>query len=190
MIFSHHFTHFMPKLFFQKWLPSSEKIADLKLMKIFGTRTLNPLLWYVNRHSIAKAIGLGAFWGILPVPFHSLFIILTVLYFEVNLPLGLCMAWLTNPLTIVPILYLGFWFGAKIFHVNMINKDMLLGVLHQILNWLQNFGHGHIDLHLAKILVTGLVIEAILFALLFYIATHLIWRWMVIRKWKSRHSAR
>lgn len=145
----------MPKQFFHKWLPSSEKVARLKFMKIFGERTLNPLLWYVNRRSIAKAMFIGTFWGILPVPFHSLFIILTVLLFEVNLPIGLCMAWLTNPFTVVPILYLGFWFGSKIYHVNMINKDMLLGVLHQILNWIKNFGHGHIDFSLAKILVSG-----------------------------------
>ncbi|MDR7017118.1 DUF2062 domain-containing protein [Acinetobacter sp. 3657] len=178
----------MPKLFFQKWLPSSEKIAKLKLMKVFGPRTLNPLLWYVNRHTIAKAIFIGTFWGILPVPFHSLFIILSILYFEVNLPIGLCLAWLTNPLTVVPILYVGFWFGAQIYQVEMINKEMLLGVLHQMINWLTNFGHGHIDLNLAKILMSGLVVEALLCALLFYVATHLIWRWVVIKNWKSRHK--
>ncbi|ENX17681.1 hypothetical protein F895_00825 [Acinetobacter sp. CIP 64.2] len=178
----------MPKQFFHKWLPSAEKVASLKLMKIFGERTLNPLLWYVNRRSIAKAILIGTFWGILPVPFHSVFIILTVLFFEVNLPIGLCMAWLTNPFTVVPILYLGFWFGTKIYHVNMINKDMLLGVLHQILNWIKNFGHGHIDFSLAKILVSGLIIEAILFAILFYLATLLLWRWIVIRSWRNRRK--
>lgn len=96
------------------------------------------------------------------------------------------MAWLTNPFTVVPILYLGFWFGSKIYHVHMINKDMLLGVLHQIINWLKNFGHGHIDFSLAKILVSGLVIEAILFAIIFYFATHLLWRWVVIKNWKAR----
>lgn len=180
----------MPKQFFHKWLPSSEKVARLKFMKIFGERTLNPLLWYVNRRSIAKAMFIGTFWGILPVPFHSVFIILTVLWFEVNLPIGLCMAWLTNPFTVVPILYLGFWFGSKIYHVNMINKDMLLGVLHQILSWIKNFGHGHIDFSLAKILVSGLMIEAILFAVLFYAVTHLLWRWSVIRSWKNREKER
>ena len=178
----------MPKQFFHKWLPSSEKVANLNFMRIFGPRTLNPLLWYVNRRSIAKAMFIGTFWGILPVPFHSVFIILTILWLEVNLPIGLCMAWLTNPFTVVPILYLGFWFGTKIYHVNMINKDMLLGVLHQIMNWLTNFGHGHIDFSLAKILVSGLVIEAILFAVLFYFTTHLLWRWSVIYSWNKRKN--
>lgn len=57
-------------------------------MRIFGQHTLNPLLWYVNRRSIAKAMFIGTFWGILPVPFHSLFIILTILWLEVNLPIS------------------------------------------------------------------------------------------------------
>ena len=177
----------MPKQFFRKWLPSAEKVTRLKLIKIFGQRTLrNPLLWHVNRHSIAKAIFIGTFWGLLPIPFHSVFIILTILIFEANLPIALCMAWLTNPFTLVPILYLAFWFGSKIYHVNMINKDMLLGVLHQITHWLKNFGHGHIDFSLAKILISGLVIEATLFAILFFCVTHLIWRCSVIYSWKKR----
>lgn len=176
----------MPKQFFRKWLPSAEKVAGLRFMKVFGERTLNPLLWYVNRRSISKAICIGTFWGILPVPFHSVFIILTILWFEVNLPIGLCMAWLTNPFTLVPILYLGFWFGSKIYHVNMINKDMLLGVLHQIIRWIKNLGHGHIDFSLAEILVSGLLIEATLFAFLFYILTRLLWRWRVVYLWQKR----
>jgi hypothetical protein len=81
---------------------------------------------------------------------------------------------------------LGFWLGSKIFQVNMIDKDMILGVLHQILNWVKNFGHGHIDLHLAKILVTGLVLEALLTAFILYICTRIIWRWSVLRKWNQR----
>ena len=71
----------MPKQFFQRWLPSAEKVANLKFMRIFGRHTLNPLLWYVNRRSIAKAVFIGTFWGILPVPFHSLFIIVTIVWF-------------------------------------------------------------------------------------------------------------
>ena len=160
-------------------IPCPEKL-------IFGQRTLNPVLWYVNRKSISHAVFIGTFWGILPVPFHSIFIVFTVLLIEVNLPLSLTLAWLSNPLTVVPILYLGFWLGSKIFQVNMIDKDMILGVLHQILNWIKNFGHGHIDMHLAKILVTGLVLEALLAALLFYVSTRIIWRWTVLRKWNKR----
>lgn len=98
---------------------------------------------------------------------------MAVLLFEVNLPISLMLAWLSNPLTLVPILYIGFWFGAHIFHVHMINKEMLLGVLHQISRWITHFGHGHIDFSLAKILMTGLVVEAFVFAVILYLSTEI-----------------
>lgn len=176
----------MAKHFFQSWLPSPEKVSQLKFIKVFGQRAFNPVLWYVNRRSISLAVLIGTFWGILPVPFHSVFIVLTVLLIEANLPLSLTLAWLSNPLTVVPILYLGFWLGSRIFQVNMIDQDMLLGVFHQILHWAEHFGQGHIDFHLAKILLAGLMLEALLGAILLYLLTRILWRWSVIRKWNKR----
>ncbi|KQW98435.1 MULTISPECIES: DUF2062 domain-containing protein [unclassified Acinetobacter] len=176
----------MAKHFFQSWLPSPERVNNLKFMKIFGDKALSPQLWYVNRKSISKAMFIGTFWGILPIPFHTLLIIFSVLFFEANLPIGLILAWIMNPLTIVPILIFAFWIGSKIYHVHMINKEMLLGVFHQIIHWIKNFGHGHIDFSLAKILATGLFIEAFVFASLLFIATRIYWRWSVIKKWNSR----
>ncbi|AWL28245.1 DUF2062 domain-containing protein [Acinetobacter defluvii] len=178
----------MAKQFFQAWLPSPEKVNNMKIMKIFGQRTLSSQLWYVNRKSISKAIFIGTFWGILPIPLHSLLIILTVLVFEANLPVALLMAWIMNPFTIVPILFFAFWIGSKVYHVHMINTDMLLGVFHQIVHWIENFGQGHIDFILAKILATGLVCEALFFAFLFFIGMRLYWRWSTIKKWRKRHS--
>lgn len=178
----------MAKQFFQAWLPSPEKVNSMKIIKIFGQRTLSPQLWYVNRKSISKAIFIGTFWGILPIPLHSLLIILTVLVFEANLPVALLMAWIMNPFTIVPILFFAFWIGSKIYHVHMINSDMLLGVFHQIVHWIENFGQGHIDFILAKILATGLICEALFFAFLFFIGMRLYWRWSTIKKWRKRHS--
>ncbi|NUF35801.1 DUF2062 domain-containing protein, partial [Acinetobacter oleivorans] len=53
--------------------------------------------------------------------------------------------------------------------------------------WITHFGHGHIDFSLAKILMTGLVVEAFVFAVILYLSTEIFWRWMVIKNWKSRH---
>ena len=138
--------------------------------------------------SISKAVFIGTFWGILPIPLHSALIIITVLLFEANLPISLLLAWIMNPFTIVPILIFAFWIGTQIYGVHMINKDMLLGVFHQIVHWIQNFGHGHIDFSLAKILATGLLIEALLFAVVLFTLTRIYWRWTVIKKWRNRHQ--
>lgn len=178
----------MLKQFFQTWLPSPQKVANMKFMRIFGRSTLNPVLWYVNRKSITRAVFIGTFFGFLPIPFHSILIVAAVLLLEVNLPLALALAWLSNPLTLVPILYVGFWIGAKIFKVQMIDKDMMLGVLHQISNWIKSFGHAHVDLSLAKILISGLIIEALFFAVLFYAMTEISWRLSVYYQWNKHKS--
>lgn len=63
---------------------------------------------------------------------------------------------------------------------------MLLGVLHQISRWITHLGHGHIDFSLAKILMSGLIVEALVFAIILYLVTEVFWRWMVIRNWRNR----
>ena len=146
--------------------------GDLAQNLIYQTIGMYLLLFYTN------------VFGIDPATVAVMF--LTVLFFEVNLPISLCLAWLTNPFTLVPILYLGFWLGAKVFQVNMIDQDMMLGVLHQISHWISHFGHGHIDFSLAKILLSGLVLEAFIFALILFVMTRLFWQWSIIQHYKRR----
>ena len=124
----------------------------------------------------------------MPIPFHSIFIVAAILFFEVNLPVGLALAWLSNPFTLVPILYIGFWIGTQIFHVHMINKEMMLGVLHQVCHWIKSLGHSHVDLSLAKILMSGLIIEAFVVALVLYLLTEFFWRLSIYRHWKKRKT--
>lgn len=169
-------------------LPSPQKISNMKFMRLFGKRASNPLLWYINRRSVSRAVLIGTFFGILPIPFHSILIAIVIITCEASLPIGLMMAWINNPLTIIPIMYVGFWLGSKVYGVSMINKDMILGVLHQIEHWIRNFGHGHVDLSLAKILVTGLVIEAVVCSVLFYILTQWVWRLSIVKQWEAKKA--
>ena len=46
----------MAKHFFQSWLPSPEKVNNMKIMKIFGNKISSPQLWYVNRKSIERHV--------------------------------------------------------------------------------------------------------------------------------------
>ncbi|SPL72304.1 DUF2062 domain-containing protein [Acinetobacter stercoris] len=176
----------MTKRFYHRWLPSPDSVKNSKILKIFGDSALNPVLWYVNKKSISRAMLIGTFWGILPIPFHSVLIMLCVILFDANLPISLMLAWIMNPFTIIPILYFAFWIGTKIYNVHMINNEMILGILHQVVRWIKNLGHGYVDLSLAKILLTGLIIEAAIFAILAYFITRLVWQYHVYQKWQKR----
>lgn len=179
----------MPKKFLQGWLPSSQKIMQMRIMRYLGQYTRNPRIWYINRRSISRAVLIGTFWGLMPIPFHTVLIIMTVLVFNANLPIGLLLSWLTNPLTVVPIIYGGFWIGSKIYHVHMIGKAGLMHLLHQLEHWIVTFGHAKVDLSLAKILMSGLVIECTIAALVAYMLTLLAWRLSVIKQWKARRQS-
>lgn len=179
----------MAKQFFQSWLPSAERIAQSKVLSIFGRHLMHPQIWYINRRSITKAMFLGTFFGMIPIPFHTVMIVLLVLLMRVNLPLSLAMSWLTNPLTLIPILYAGFWTGAQIFQVQMIDRNMLIGVMHQISDSVSHLSAGQLDLSLAKILMVGLVTVAFVTAIVLSTLTALFWRYSVQRAWRKRRQA-
>lgn len=155
-------------------------------MALFGRQLTQPKIWYINRKSITKAMFIGTFFGLMPIPLHTFLIIFAVLLFRVNLPLSLAMSWISNPLTIVPIIYLSFWTGAQIFQVKMIDQTMLMGVLHQVAHYITHFGQGHIDFSLAKILMVGMITVAFIGALILSILTHLFWRYSVKKAWRKR----
>lgn len=178
----------MFKPFLQTWLPRPEHVKALKIMRIFGDRASNPKLWYINRRSIAIAIFIGSFWGILPIPLHSLLILLSVLLLQVNLPIALLLAWLMNPVTFVPIIWTGFWIGSKIFQAPMLNIERLKALLVQLQDWILHWGHGPLDLSIAKILATGLLIEATCIALLLSGLSYLLWHWQLVRAWQRRYG--
>lgn len=178
----------MPKKFLQSWLPSPQKISQSRMMKLLGHSASNPTIWYINRRSVSRAVLIGVFWGLMPIPFHSLMIVVLIVLFKGNLPIGLLLSWLTNPLTIVPIIYGGFWIGTRLYHVQMIDQKMLKGVFHQIEHWVTSLGQTHIDLSLAKILLSGLLVGCTVLSLLAYVLTLLVWRLSVIRRWRKRHK--
>ena len=180
----------MAKHFFERWLPSVERVKQSRVMALFGQQILHPQIWYVNRRSITKAMFVGTFLGLIPLPFHGVLIIAAVLLLRINLPLCLALSWLSNPITVVPIIYAGFWTGTQVFDVQMVNEAMIKGVLHQVSHWLSHWGQGHVDLSLAKILMVGTLLLAFLSASLVALSTNLLWRWSVIRHWKKRQQIR
>lgn len=179
----------MLKPLLQTWLPRPEQVKALKIMRILGDRASNPKLWYINRRSIALAIFIGTFWGILPIPFHSILILLSVLLLQVNLPVALLLAWLMNPLTFIPIIWSSFWIGSKIFHVPMLNIELLKDVFAQLQDWILHWGATPLDLSIAKILATGLVVEALLLALVLSSLSYLLWRWQLVCVWRQRYGS-
>lgn len=72
----------------------------------------NPIYWKGDRKSFAKAGFIGCFFMMLPVPFQMLLSSVAAYYLKGNIPLATALAWITNPLTMIPIWWSGYNFGT------------------------------------------------------------------------------
>ncbi|ART81056.1 hypothetical protein CBP12_01700 [Oceanisphaera avium] len=152
-------------------MPSQAALQRHKFLKIFGTRLLNADYWHSNRHSCAVAIAAGLFAAWFPLPMHSFIAIGIALLLRGYLPLAITMVWVSNPLTLAPMMYGAYHVGAR-----------LLNLPTQELKHL--FDHDFYSL--ASPLLVGAFTLALLSALLGWLLTHLYWRCKISRAWQAR----
>lgn len=179
----------MPKHLFRRILPTPEKVARVPGIKYFGDHIMAPKLWYVNRRSIAGAVFWGLFCGMLPIPMHTFLAVLAAVIFGVNLPICLLMVWVSNPITLPPILGFGYWIGAHLLHEPMISAHQIGHLFKQFLNWIIGTGKNPFDnnMHISIWpLIVGLMVEALLLSSIAALLTRIIWRFYVIFKWRQR----
>lgn len=72
----------------------------------------SPVYWKGDLDSFARAGFVGCFFMMLPIPFQMLMSSIFAYLFKANIPLATALAWITNPLTMIPIWYSGYGFGA------------------------------------------------------------------------------
>lgn len=101
----------MPRKFFKRYMPSVDKVRQVKLMGLFGDALFHPALWHLNRRSAAGGVAAGLFCGLIPGPLQMLGAGIGAILFRVNLPVALLTTLYTNPITIVPLYLLAYQIG-------------------------------------------------------------------------------
>jgi len=98
----------------------------------------NKIYWNGDRHSFAKAGFIGSVCMMLPIPFQMIFASVLAYYFKANIPLATALAWITNPISAIPIWSGGYKVGAwlldtpsldSIAHNGITSVEMFLDVL-------------------------------------------------------------
>ena len=171
----------MPKRLIQRYMPDIEKIRAHKHLRCFGASIHNRCLWHLNRHSVATAFAVGLFFALVPVPFQMVLAAGGAIIFHGNLPISVALVWLTNPITMPPIFYFAYVVGAKILDTptgsaNFSNISW---------EWFQN--------SLAVIwqpFLLGCFVVGTGCAFLGYMGIQILWRIMVMRRWRRRHLQR
>jgi len=168
----------MPRQFIKRYMPDPSSIREHKSLRFFGRLLHDPNLWHLNRRSVARAMGIGIFAALMPMPFQMVLAGLLAIWVRGNMPISVSLVWLTNPLTMPPVFYCTYKLGALLMQVpprqlpDDLTWEWISGQLSTL--W-QPFLLGS--------LVAGVVLGALAYGL-----TLLYWRWWVGRQWRKREA--
>ena len=65
----------------------------------------------INRRSVTRGVGIGLFWGFIPMPMQMAAVLATTPFIRFNVPIALSMVWLSNPVTMPPMYYMEYLTG-------------------------------------------------------------------------------
>ena len=180
----------MPRKLFRKYLPSAASVRENRWVAMFGKLLHHPNLWHLNRDSVAGAVAIGLFSGLVPGPLQMLTALILAIPLRRNLPVALLMTLYTNPFTIVPLYLLAYGYGSLLLGMNQqppqvqhfaMDWGNLLDSLGRLLDW---------TLALGKPLFVGLVALGLTLAFVGYWAVQLGWRCYVVLAWRRRKKSR
>ncbi len=179
----------LPRKFFRKYLAQREVLLARPWLAPFRRWLSHPNLWHLNRRSVAGAVGIGLFAGLIPGPFQMLGALLLAVPLRRNIPVALAVTFYTNPFTIVPLYLVAYGYGRLLLRGRWQgdvvpfewNWGDFLGSIDGLWHW---------ALSLGKPLVIGLVALALTLAVLGYLAVDLAWRAYVAVSWRQRAQRR
>ncbi|PTQ90372.1 DUF2062 domain-containing protein [Agitococcus lubricus] len=182
----------MPKHLIRKYLPNPEKLANTPGLGFLRHRLQDPNLWHLNRHSASGAMFWGLWCAFLPMPFQMVPAAIAALVFRVNLPLCVVLVWLSNPLTMIPVIYVSYFIGASLLHKPMIDIEQMRQIVDNLGAMVSNvFGQSHettalnLSRHIEPILL-GMLVTGFLFGCVGYLAMNWYWRYHVTKAWNKR----
>lgn len=166
----------MPRRLIKRYMPNPASIREHKSLRFLGRFLHDPNLWHLNRHSVSRAVGLGLFAAFMPIPFQMLLAAALAILWRGNLPIGVSLVWLTNPITMPAVFYCTYKMGSWMLQLpprhfpDELSWEWISGQLSTL--W-QPF-------------LLGSVIAGLVFGALGYGLVQAYWRWGVGRQWRLR----
>lgn len=178
----------MPRRWLKRVLPDVEKYRDTRIARLLGPRFFHPALWHLNRRSVAGAVAVGMFCGLIPGPLQMLGGAIGAIWLRRNLPVALITTLYTNPVTIGPLYVLAFQLGALVMGDTYAMPAAPSFASMSPAQWGQMF----VDwtMALGKPLLIGLPLLATLLALAGYAAVHVGWGLYLRHAWRARARVR
>ena len=166
----------MPKKTLKSLMPSAARVREIKSLHVLGDWIYETNLWHLNRYSASMAFFVGLFMAFMPIPGQMPLAALLALMLRCNLPISVCLVWITNPLTMPALFFMAYQVGALIINVPVTAIEFELSfnwLSHQLANIWQPF-------------LLGCLICGLFFGCLGYFVISMLWRWRVSVHWRER----
>lgn len=177
----------MPKALIRRYLPSPEKIREQKSLGFMRHRLGDPSVWHLNRRSASLAMFWGIFFAFMPMPFQMVPATLIAVSLRINLPMVLVLTWLTNPITVLPFMYISYATGSLALSVPMLSWAEMEDLMTAMLSLGSEPSSGSVMARLKPFFV-GTVMLGVTLGSLGYVGMQAYWRWHVVRQWQARSA--
>jgi uncharacterized protein (DUF2062 family) len=168
----------MPKELLKRYTPDPEKIKEDRYLRYFARFLEDPYLFHLNRRSVSRAFAVGLFWGMIPMPVQMVAVAITSMFVRINLPIGMALVWISNPLTMPPIFYFNYLVGTWI-----LGEPKDVGEFEMSLEWFTE----QLDAIWLP-LYFGSAVVGTTCAILGYMGIRAYWRWYVIQRRASQSA--
>lgn len=173
----------------KRFVPSRESIKQNRLLRWLGPRIHDPLLWHVNRNSVARGVAIGAFFGLMVPVAQIPAAAVVALALRANLWVAAIATLISNPFTYGPIYIFAYKIGSSILPPAVASGAIIaddhatstLQWLIDMVHWLTGIG---------RPLVLGMMLLAITAAIVGYFGILLLWRLKVVIKRRKQRSER
>lgn len=132
----------------------------------------------VNRTMVTKALLIGLFIALLPIPMQMLLVIVMMKFFRFNVPLAILLCWVTNPITMPFIYYIEYITGSFILNTEILSIQMSL-------EWFnENFANIFIQVFIGAVFI-GAIVSSVS-----YLVVNYLWIYFVNRDKKTHYTQR
>ncbi|CAG1014595.1 hypothetical protein BURC_00734 [Burkholderiaceae bacterium] len=94
----------------KRLLPTRERLLQSRWLRPIAHYLDNDHLWHADRSSVARAVGIGLFFGLLLPVAQFLFAVVAAIVLRANVAVAAGFTLVTNPLTFAPI----YWFAYRL----------------------------------------------------------------------------
>lgn len=168
----------MPRRFFRRFSLKRERLVHQWYLAPFKNLLQDPALWGVRRRNVVPAVAMGLFIAWLPFPGHMLASTLLAIALRINIPVAVLACLVSNPITMGPMYYFAFRFGAWLLGTEPRPFDFDLSFA-----WMRD---GLV--YVWNPLLLGCVLLGAASAIVAYVTLDLLWRASVARHKKDRTS--